>query len=261
MSLQRLSAATASHFRIMPGLEQRQIGSLDCLVYTTATPPEIMAVFCHGFGAPGDDLVHLGARLLQMFPKLLDRVQMVFPAAPLGLGAFGIPGGRAWWMLDMERLQRAAERGEFRDLRNDLPDELPAVRDQLNETIQILQEELGLPWSKTVLGGFSQGSMLATDVAFHAPEQPAALVIWSGTLLCENVWKELAPRRAGLPVIQSHGRQDTILPFETAQWLGQLLQSAEMQHEFLPFNGGHTIPHSALSRTGELLCYLIDSKD
>ncbi len=241
----------------MAGIEQRRIGELDCFVYSTARPPELSVVFCHGFGAPGDDLVSLGAHLLKLNPRLLDRVQIVFPAAPLGLGAFGMPGGRAWWLLDMEKLQRAAQLGEFRDLREDLPEGLTAARQKLLGTIRQLQTETGLPWSQIALGGFSQGAMLATDVAFHAPEQPAALLIWSGTLLSEQVWKQLAPRRAGLRVFQSHGRQDTILPFQAAEWLRDLCLEFGLQHEFMPFSGSHTISEAALARVGEILAELL----
>ena len=64
-------------------------------------------VLCHGFGAPGDDLVPL-AEVLSAPP----RTRFFFPEAPLALPA---PYGdaRAWWMLDLLRLEAsfAAGRG------------------------------------------------------------------------------------------------------------------------------------------------------
>lgn len=242
----------------MAGLEQRRIADLDCLVYTTTRPPELLLILCHGFGAPGDDLVPLGAHLLRMQPELLDRVQIVFPAALLDLAEIGMPRSRAWWMLDMEKLQRAMQLGEFRDMRNENPPGLTKARESLERVIAALQQESGLDWSHTVLGGFSQGAMLTTDVTLHAPENPAGLLIWSGTLLCEEQWREIAPRRAGLPIIQSHGRQDSILPFKAAEWLRDLLSDAGTKNEFLSFNGPHTIPQEAIERSAELLLDLLD---
>ena len=55
--------------------------SLDMLPHETA--PGFLIVLCHGFGAPGDDLVPLGAEMLARNPRLAEQVRFVFPAAPL----------------------------------------------------------------------------------------------------------------------------------------------------------------------------------
>lgn len=206
-----------------------------------------MGVFCHGFGAPGTDLVPLGAEILHRSAALADQVQMVFPAGPLSLDAMGLPGGRAWWHLDMDRLTAAIQRGEFRDQRNDLPEGLLEARARL---VALLEElgGTGVPPTRMVLGGFSQGSILATDVALRSEAAPAALCILSGTLICETEWRDLAPRRRGLRVLQSHGRNDPLLPYQAAVWLKELLDEAGLAVEFLEFNGEHTIPGEALPR-------------
>lgn len=215
--------------------------------------PELIAVFCHGFGAPGEDLVPLAGELLRRRPQLAQRVRFVFPAAPLDLAELGIPGGRAWWPLDMLRLQAAIEQGEFRNLRNDSPELLPAARDKLVELIDDQRASTGLPASRLVLGGFSQGSMLATDVAFRLEDAPAGLVVWSGTLLCEDQWRALAPRRSGLPVVQSHGHEDPILPFAAAGWLRELFEQSGLDVKFIPFHGFHQIPDAAIEAAADLM--------
>jgi phospholipase/carboxylesterase len=108
-----------------------------------------------------------------------------------------------------------------------------------------------------VLGGFSQGAMVTTDLALRQDEAPAALVILSGTLLTEAEWRTRAPRRKGLSVLQSHGRQDPILPFDDAVALRELLQEAGLSVDFLPFDGPHSIPEEALDRLGALLLSLL----
>jgi len=72
-------------------------------------------------------------------------------------------------------------------------------------------------------------------------------------LLIEDVWRLKAKARAGLPVFQSHGRQDPILPYPAAEWLKELFLEAGMQHEFVPFDGGHTIGEEALLKLGDFL--------
>ncbi len=238
------------------------MGGLECQV-VDALPsggnPQLVVVLCHGFGAPGTDLVPIGSELLSLNPGLADSVRIVFPAAPLTLDEFGMFGGRAWWHLDIERLNAAIAGGEFRDLRNDLPEHLPVVREMLLSLVGEVCAETGLPTSKVVLGGFSQGSMLAADVAMRLSESPAALCILSGTLLCESEWRELAANRQGLPVLQSHGHQDPILPFQAAVWLRDMLVESGLDVDFVEFDGGHTIPFEALHRLAALIDRLASS--
>jgi phospholipase/carboxylesterase len=228
-------------------LKQEVIGTLSCHTvqkFDEDRTPELVAIINHGFGAPGNDLVPLGAEMLRQSPALAESVRLIFPAAPLEppeLGGYG----RAWWPLDVMKLQLAIVSGEFRDMRKENPDGLPEARRLLIELVNDVREQTGLPMSKIVLGGFSQGSMLATDVALHLEEAPGGLLVWSGTLLCEDKWRELAARRGRLRVMQSHGRRDPILPFEAALWLRDLFEESGFEHSFCEFNGEHSIPAEA----------------
>lgn len=216
-----------------------------------------MVVLCHGFGAPGEDLVPLAAEYVRSRPPLEEHVQFVFPAAPLAIPE--VPGGRAWWPIDMLELQSAAIEGRFRDLRQSLPPQLPDARNRMFKLIDLLQEETGVPLSRFVLGGFSQGAMLATDVTLRLPEAPGALIIHSGTLLAEPEWKALAPRRAGLQVLQTHGTFDPLLPFESAIWLRDLLMQAGLKVSFYSFPGIHTIPGEAVQTSAQLIEEIVDA--
>lgn len=240
-------------------LTTRTIGPLSCQIYDelpAGQDPEIIAVICHGFGAPGDDLVALGPELVGKNSALSKRVQFVFPAAPLSLLDMGIPGGRAWWMLDVAELNAAIASGNIRDQREKTPEGLLEAAQQLREFIDELREESGLPLSQFVLGGFSQGSMISTEVALNLPEPPAALVIWSGTLLCEQRWTSLAENSEMFPVIQTHGRQDPILPYEGAIWLKAMFEQNQFEIDFSEFMGPHTIPPIAIEKMKSLLADL-----
>ena len=211
--------------------------------------PRSVVVLCHGYGAPGTDLVPLGQMLLRQ-PRMSGAVQFLFPEAPLTLEALGMPDGRAWWPLDMRRLQLAVALGTFHELRKDCPAELPAAREMLLGLIRQWSEKVGVPLGHFVLGGFSQGSMLATDVTLQLDENPGGLVVLSGTLLNEDVWVDRASHHKALRVFQSHGTNDPLLPFAAAGSLRDLLKHAGADVEFLPFAGGHEIPHSVLDRFG-----------
>ncbi len=227
-----------------------EISGLNVEVFQhTSTPPRGAVILCHGFGAPGDDLVSLAAELVGRQASPQD-VRFYFPAAPLSLETMGYGDSRAWWMIDMEgiaQLQRGDEKAlrAFRELE---PQGMPKVRSLLHAVVNEVANNTKLPVGKIVVGGFSQGAMLATDVALRLEEAPAGLAVLSGTLITEGVWKTKAAKRAGLPVFQSHGRSDAILPFMAAEWLRDMFTAAKMQVDFVAFDGGHTISGETVSR-------------
>lgn len=231
--------------REMGGLTTRVVGALE-----DDGTPELAVIICHGFGAPGTDLVPLGEIMLRSSEKLGAGTRFYFPEGPLDLSRMGMFGSRAWWMIDMEALNRAMMDGTFRERsRNERPEGLEDVRAQLLELIAQVKVETGLPTSRIALGGFSQGAMLALDVTLQLDENPGALFQWSGTLLNEKEWREHGDNHAGLKVVQTHGRQDPLLPYDWAEDLRDLLKEFGMDVEFHAFDGPHTVPEIALQRT------------
>ncbi len=220
----------------LAGLTTRIVGPADAA--TTV-------VLLHGFGAPGDDLVALGD-----FIKAPAR--FVFPEAPIELG--GLYGdSRAWWRLDLVRLEEELRRGVPRDRRAEVPEGLAEARVQLMDALAELQQLLSIPDDRLVLGGFSQGAMLSLDVALHRAVPPAGLVLMSGTLLAESAWQPRMPSLRGVPVMQSHGRHDQLLPFAIAEVLRDQLTAAGAVVDWVPFDGGHEIPPPVLGAVAKLI--------
>jgi len=120
-----------------------------------------LLLLMHGYGAPGEDLVPL-ARQLGVGPA----VRFAFPAAPLVLEMGGAPehAGRAWWPIDMGELQRAVAQKDFDTLTGRTPVGLSEARDHITALLDALEKDHGVTRKKLVLGGFSQGAMLATDI-------------------------------------------------------------------------------------------------
>lgn len=239
---------------------RQTIGSLDCVVIHPSDPDlpiTAVAVFCHGFGAGGDDLVGLASELLQIAAPR-EGIVLVFPAAPLSLDDQGIPGGRAWWLLSLQRLIAALEAGHFEQVREEEPPGIDEARQQLSETIELLLTKYQLDASRLLLGGFSQGAMLAMDTALRGlPQPPAQLCLFSGALICERKWKPHAQRLAKIGILQSHGRFDQILPLQTGLWLRDFCTAAGASVDFIEFDGPHTIPFECIERTGKLLAELV----
>ncbi len=210
-------------------------------------PPDakLTCVLLHGFGAPGDDLVGLAG-------EIDAPVRLVFPAAPLELaGLYG--DARAWWLLDLARLEDDLRRGVPYDRRDEVPDGLAAARDHVIRLIDQLAARFAIADDQLVLGGFSQGAMLSLDVALHRPRPPAGLILMSGTLIAEAVWRPRMASLAGVPVMMSHGRHDALLPYSIAEVLRDRLTEAGAAVDWQPFAGSHEIPRGAIDATNQLL--------
>ena len=221
--------------------------------------PPLLVVFCHGYGASGEDLVPFVPELLEREPRLAP-VRFAFPAGPLSLGQAAWGDARAWWPIDWMKMSTLSRSPEGRtQLRDDVPEGMASARRKLQGCVEALLAGTGLSPERVVLGGFSQGAMLATDLALSWEQRPAALVALSSVLLAAEKWRALAPRRAGLPVIQSHGRQDPILPYSEGEALRDFLTAAGLAVEFIPFDGPHTVHPDALDRVARLLGSLLPS--
>jgi phospholipase/carboxylesterase len=237
-----------------------RLGELDCQIVEALPPdtaPELAVILCHGYGAPATDLVPLAAELTMLRPEL-GKVRFVFPGAPLSLMELGMPLSRAWFHLPMELL--TGRQLDWERFSSAVPEGLPAARRAVMSVVSALSAGTKLPYGRIVLGGFSQGGMVTTDVALRLEEPPAGLCILSGTLIAREEWKARAAARKGLPVFQGHGRYDDLLPYPAAERLHALLTEAGLAVEFVPFDGPHTIAPEELKRLADFLVARLEAR-
>lgn len=203
-----------------------------------------LVLLLHGFGAPGDDLVPLADAL-----NVPAGTRFVFPEGPLSL-SFGPGDARAWWLIDMARIAQDRAAGRVRDLSQDIPKGLAPMRETMLAFLKEIEQKFSADPRQTILGGFSQGAMLSCDLILHTDRPYAGLVQLSGNILAQPIWGPLLPKRKGLPVFQSHGVQDEILPYVGAERLRDTLAHAGLSVEWHNFRGGHEIPRVVLQRLG-----------
>jgi phospholipase/carboxylesterase len=215
--------------------------------------PNLAIVLCHGYGAPATDLVSLAQPLLSSAPAGQGRGVFIFPAAPLDLTGQGMPAGRAWWPVDLDRLINRRTPELLVQFRRSSPPGLPEAREKLLALLSEASKHFGLAADRFVLGGFSQGAMLATDVALRLKKSPAGLCVLSGALINEDEWRPLALERGPLAVFQSHGRYDSILPIAMGEMLRDLLQEGGADVDFHAFTGDHEIPLPVLHRLAHFI--------
>ena len=224
-------------------------------------PAKAAVVLCHGFGAPGEDLVPCSAELIVRSDGKLDNVVFIFPAAPIDMTEHGIPGGRAWWPINMAQLMDMVEAQDFSQLAAAIPDELPQESDRIGRLVDHVESEYSLDRSQVLVGGFSQGAMLACDVGLRTGGELGGLILWSGTFLAEPRWKEFAASANPMNIVQSHGMQDPVLPFVAAKVLKEFLVDHSHRVEFIEFDGFHQTHPDAITATIELISNSISSDD
>lgn len=228
---------------LLGGLKTRLTGGTDG--HGGGSGPVI--ILLHGFGAPGDDLVPLAE--VMAVPK---GTRFLFPEGPLSL-SFGYGDARAWWLIDMARLEADRAAGRVRDLSGEVPRGLPPVREVFEQFLTQLPHAMPIDYKKAVIGGFSQGAMLSCDTVMRTTFPFAGLVQLSSSLVAQQEWRPAVSKRTGLPVFQSHGTQDPILPYVMAERLRDELTKSGLAVEWHNFRGGHEIPEPVLRQLSAFL--------
>lgn len=210
-----------------------------------------LVLLLHGFGAPGDDLLSLADAL-----DVPTGTRFVFPEGPLSL-SFGPRDARAWWIIDMARIAADQAAGRIRDLSHEIPKGLAPARETMLAFLKEVEQHFNADPRTTILGGFSQGAMLSCDVMLRTTQSYAGLIQLSGTLLAAEEWAPLLQKRKGLPVFQSHGMYDEILPYAGGEKLRDRLTRAGLSVEWHRFRGGHEIPRTVLQHLGPFITKVV----
>ncbi|MEA2321907.1 MAG: phospholipase/carboxylesterase [Solirubrobacteraceae bacterium] len=187
-------------------------------VRPAAGEPEGALVLLHGRGADENDLFP--------FLDLLDperRLVGVTPGAPLSLP----PGGRHWYVVPRVGFP------EPRTFHDSLQ--------RLDALLGAIPDAFGVPEGRTVIGGFSQGTVMAYAVGLgRGRPSPAGIVALSGFLPTVQGWQpDLG--RPGLPVFIAHGRQDPVISVQFAQQARDQLTAAGLDVTYRESDAGHQV--------------------
>jgi phospholipase/carboxylesterase len=169
---------------------------------------ENLVVFLHGYGADGNDLLGLADPLAPHLPGTV----FVAPNAPERCGMN--PMGYQWFPIPWidGSSEEQAEAGMVRAV------------DDLNAFLDTVMAEEGVSAARTVLVGFSQGTMMSLHVAPRRAEAVAGVVGFSGRLLApETLADEVVVRP---PVLLIHGDQDDVVPVQSLPAAAEALQKA-----------------------------------
>jgi phospholipase/carboxylesterase len=204
-------------------------------------------VLIHGYGSTPQEWLPFTATIT--LPP--DR-RFVFPEGPeTTTPPDGPSGARAWWRIDLGKYRRASD--QLPDLSAHDPPELTAASARIRRLLHELASDHRDAASTQMIGGFSQGAIIAADLAFTTDEPIDTLVLLSPTLVDERHWRAEMPRRRGLKVFISHGRRDVILPFDVSERMQQEMRDAGLRVTWFPFDGGHEMPAEVVTALNAFL--------
>jgi phospholipase/carboxylesterase len=184
-----------------------------------AGEPQGALVLLHGRGTDESDL----------FPLLdvLDpdrRLVGVTPRGPLWLP----PGGAHWYVV---------RRVGYPD-----PDTFRAGYAVLEGFLDGLPKSTGVPWGRTVLGGFSQGTAMSYALGLAAGRpSPAGILALSGFLPEVPGFAIDLEHRRGLRIAIGHGTLDPVIPVEFARTARARLEGAGLDVTYRETPIGHSV--------------------
>lgn len=152
--------------------------------------PSKLVIFLHGVGADGHDLINLADE----FVENLSKAVFLSPNAPYPYDLY--PVGYQWFSLkdyNEDKLYEGIERA------------LPILKEYIDENLF----KYNLKYKDLILIGFSQGSMLAFQMAPRLAD-PCTVIGFSGTLIKPD---ELKKNIKSMPkILLIHGSDDEVLP-------------------------------------------------
>ena len=193
----------------------------------SGSAPTALVVLIHGYGSNGEDLIAL-ARAIQ---PSLPHAAFVAPNAPSPLGRMA--AAYQWWPIETfsmaERATGAASAAPALDA---------FITEELDRT--------GLPSSRLVLVGFSQGTMMALHVGLRRSTPVAGIVGIAGMLVApDTLAAEICSRPS---VLLIHGTEDDVVPFRSMALANTALAAVGVAVETHVSPGtGHTVGQDGLT--------------
>lgn len=201
---------------------------LETIEVESAPNPSVAIIWMHGLGADGNDFVPL---VDELDLTGLPGIRFVFPHAETM--PVTINGGyvmRAWYDIVGTDIARREDEAGLR-------------KSQLQVEALIAREKArGIPASRIILAGFSQGCAMALQTGLRHPETLAGLMCLSGYVpLSATVPTERSEASLKTPIFMVHGSHDGVIPVARATQSRDLLKSLGYSIEWHEYYMQHSL--------------------
>lgn len=182
-------------------------------------------IWLHGLGADGHDFAPIVEQLS------LPHIRFILPHAPIMPvtinNGYMMP---AWY--DLYGLTPGSKEDEIG---------INESQTYINSLIKI-EIDKGIPASRIVLAGFSQGGAIALYTALRYPQKLAGVLALSTYLpLKSKLDTEVQPANADTPIFMAHGIYDDVISLETCKISLNLLQNRQIPVTWHQYNMAHSV--------------------
>jgi lysophospholipase-2 len=183
-----------------------------------------LLVICHGLGDTAEGF----ADVAEQFAEQLPHLKFVLPTAPTQPVTMnmGMPMPSWYDIVGLDERSNENCRG------------IEESKAKVKAILQKEHEETGLPYSRMVLAGFSQGGALSIFTGLQMEEQLAGIVVWSGYLPAASKLQVKQPKTR---IWHGHGTQDPLVQYAMAEKSKYTLMEAGVEHYDLH---SYPIPHT-----------------
>ena len=213
---------------------------LETVEVQTAATPDAAVIWLHGLGADGHDFEPIVPEIVRPGERAW---RFIFPHAPRR--PVTINGGvsmRAWYDLAGLDRKAAEDSSGFRDT------------DAHLRRLILREGESGIPPSRLVIAGFSQGGAVALYSAPRFAEKLAGVMALSCYLPMEGGFAaERAAANDATPIFMAHGRDDTVLPMNLGVQSRDFLKAQGYSVEWHEYPMPHAVCAAEIAHIREFL--------
>ena len=195
---------------------------------------KMLIIFFHGWGSNGDDLIQLAPFFAKDFPSayfLSPNGPEECPQNPFG--------GKQWFGLDFN--------SDGSIDRSNMPEKVAFAAEHANKYIKYWQNKLSLSNEKTILIGFSQGSMLSLEIGTN--KLLGGLLCYSGSFIEKN-----RPLTKNHKIMLIHGDSDDVIPVQSMIKAKASLENLGAKVEsHISVNVGHSIDEEGINKGIEFI--------
>ncbi len=198
------------------------------IIIETCSPVTACVIWLHGLGADGNDFSGIVEQL--QLPQHTG-IRFIFPHAPVRPvtlnNGFAM---RAWY--DIYSLGES-----FREDRAGIETSEQAIRLLIQQ-----QQEAGIPSTRIIVAGFSQGGAMALHTGLRFPQPLAGIMGLSTYLpLYKHLADESRPENKHTPIFLAHGELDQVILVQFAQKTCQYIMQLGYKVEWNAYPIGHQV--------------------
>ncbi|CAB9527698.1 Acyl-protein thioesterase [Seminavis robusta] len=202
-----------------------------------------LLVICHGLGDTSDGFDDVAEHLCRKLPYL----KIILPTAPTQPVTMNMGMAMPSW-YDIKGLDMKS---------NEQCDGIETSQSRIEQILQTEHEKTGLPYSRMVLAGFSQGGALGLYTGMQlkpVDKKLAGVVVLSGYLPQQSKFT-ITPGMEDTPILHCHGSQDPVVIYPMAQMTQQALTTLKgaTNYELKTFPVQHTVSPQELVAVEEFL--------